>query len=62
MGDSEKTPLRQDGKPGQECPRCHAAVALVTVLPAWGQHPAYRIFGCTECTFMEWIAEKISGE
>jgi len=26
-------------------------------LPRHGDQPAYRIFGCTKCTFTEWITE-----
>jgi hypothetical protein len=35
---------------------------LLTYLPRGPDHPPYRIFGCSGCYFLEWIAETISGE
>jgi hypothetical protein len=44
------------------CQRCGASIFLLTRLPANGHQPAYRIFGCSGCTFLKWIAEQITGE
>jgi hypothetical protein len=39
-----------------------SAMELLTRLPATSENPSYRIFGCSACQFVEWIAEQISGE
>jgi len=43
------------------CQRCGAGMLLLTLLPAHGNQPAYRIFGCTKCTFLKWT-EEITGQ
>lgn len=48
--------------PDDLCRRCGAQMFLLTSLPANGNQPAYRIFGCTNCTFLKWIAEQMSGK
>jgi hypothetical protein len=35
-------------------------MSLLAVLPRTGDVPLYRVFGCTACTFIEWIAEHIT--
>jgi hypothetical protein len=60
MGDGDMTP-RQGGTI-QSCRRCSSVMDLLTRLPATSENPAYRIFGCTACHFVEWIAEQIAGE
>jgi len=39
------------------CERCKSPMALLTLLPRTSDHPSYRVFGCTACTFTQWIAE-----
>ncbi len=62
MGDGETTPQNQGDGAYQPCQRCRSGMELLTRLPATGENPAYRIFGCTACYFVEWIAEQIVGE
>jgi hypothetical protein len=42
------------------CQRCaDQPLSLATCLPRMGDHPAYRIFTCSVCGFIEWIAEHV---
>jgi hypothetical protein len=61
MGDSDATPKKQGGAE-RSCQRCGSPVELLTRLPATSENPSYRIFGCTACSFIEWIAEQVTGE
>ena len=58
MGDDETTPQTGE-EPARSCQRCTNPMQLITVLPRVGEHPSYRILGCTACTFLEWIAEHV---
>jgi hypothetical protein len=40
------------------CKRSSAPMELLAHLPRQGEQPSYRIFGCTKCTFNEWIADQ----
>jgi hypothetical protein len=42
------------------CGRCAGPVELLTVLPRNGDHPAFRIFACPACTFVQWIAVTVA--
>ena len=57
MADDEK------GKPLQEvsgCQKCSkGTMKFLTYLPRAIDHPGYRIFDCSACGFIEWIAEKV---
>jgi hypothetical protein len=44
------------------CKRCSGRLDLLTVLPRRGDEPAYRILGCGDCSFVEWIADKVDGK
>jgi hypothetical protein len=59
MGDGETTP-RKDEESDRACQRCTAPMNLLTLLPRTSENPSYRIFGCSACTFVEWIAEQVS--
>jgi len=61
MGDDERTSPKEGGA-DQSCKRCSSVMELLTRLPATGETPAYRIFGCAGCSFVEWIAEQVTGE
>src|SRR5215831_20771994 len=39
------------------CRHCGAPVELLNVLPRRGDQPEFRIFGCTSCTLIEWLAQ-----
>jgi uncharacterized protein with PIN domain len=56
MGDSETTPPEDDAS---RCQRCSSELELLTRLPATGDDPAYRIFECTACHVVRWIAEHV---
>jgi DNA-directed RNA polymerase subunit M/transcription elongation factor TFIIS len=43
----------------QKCVKCGEATELLTMLPRFGEHPAYRIFECLTCRSMTWIAEQV---
>jgi hypothetical protein len=42
------------------CEKCGMATTLAAYIPGFGDRPAYRIFDCTACKALTWIAEKIS--
>jgi hypothetical protein len=39
--------------------RCDGVLELLTHLPRFDDRPAYRIFGCPNCGFIDWIAEVV---
>jgi DNA-directed RNA polymerase subunit M/transcription elongation factor TFIIS len=42
------------------CPRCTGkSLTLATFLPRMGDRPAYRIFTCSVCGLIEWIADQV---
>jgi hypothetical protein len=47
MGDDQM--LQKESGADQCCKRCSSAMELLTRLPATGETPAYRIFGCAAC-------------
>jgi hypothetical protein len=51
-----RRPRTHDADPNA-CERCAAPVELLTVLPRRIDHSAYRIFGCTACSFVQWIPD-----
>lgn len=59
LTETEKTPPPKGGSTAPSCKRCNGALELLTVLPRFGDHPSYRIFGCHACGFLEWIAEAV---
>jgi len=46
-------------KRDQKCEKCGGVTELLTLLPRLGERPAYRIFGCSACNELTWIAEAI---
>ncbi len=42
------------------CKRCGGSLELLTHFPGRAANPAYRIFGCSTCGFIEWIVDIIS--
>ncbi len=60
MGDGDTAPEQVRGT-SESCERCSSAMELLTRLPATGEHPAYRILSCTACSFVQWIAEQVTG-
>ena len=50
----------EDTKPVEHnCAKCGAVTELLTFLPRFGDEPAYRIFECSACKALTWIAEAI---
>ena len=47
---------------GPKCGRCGQPTALATVLPRFGETPAYDIFQCNVCNAVRWVAQKIVGD
>ncbi len=62
MGDSDTTPQEEGSGTSRPCQRCSSPMELLTRLPATRESPTYRIFGCAACSFVEWIAEQVTGE
>jgi hypothetical protein len=48
-------------QPDQYCEKCGAATQLLSFIPRFGEQPAYRIFECSACNALTWIAEAVSG-
>ena len=46
--------------PPQDCTKCGKPSEWLTSLPRLGERPAYNIFRCITCSYVNWIAEKIS--
>ena len=59
MGDDEPQPQPD---PNQVCERCSGPLVELLHIARTAEHPAYRIIGCTACTFMKWIAEQIDDD
>ena len=47
---------------GPNCCRCGQPTTLATVLPRFGETPAYDIFQCNVCNAVQWVARKIVGD
>jgi len=45
--------------PPQDCTKCGKPTEWLTSLPRLGDRPAYSIFRCITCSYVNWIAEKI---
>jgi DNA-directed RNA polymerase subunit M/transcription elongation factor TFIIS len=45
----------------EKCAKCGEATELLTTLPRFGDSPAYRIFQCLACRYVNWIAEQVGG-
>jgi hypothetical protein len=48
-------------QPDPPCEKCGEGVQLLSFIPRFGQQPPYRIFECTACQALTWIAEKVTG-
>jgi hypothetical protein len=47
---------------GPNCSRCGKPTALSTVLPRYGDTPAYDIFQCNDCNAVQWVAQKTAAD
>jgi hypothetical protein len=54
MPSSERSASSDD-----KCVKCGEATELLTTLPRFGENPAYRIFQCLTCNYVNWIAEQV---
>ena len=59
-GHREGTLAPQSWEKVPACKRCGSSAELLTALAEWGHYPAYRIFGCSACTSVEWVAERVT--
>jgi hypothetical protein len=48
-------------QPEQKCEKCGAAAELASFIPRFGDRPAYRIFDCSACKALTWVAEAVTG-
>ena len=48
-----------DNASDRTCKRCGSPLEFKMVFPRTSENPQYRIFGCTACDFLEWIAEHV---
>jgi hypothetical protein len=46
-------------QPQQKCEKCGEPADFASFIPRFGEQPAYRIFECTACKALTWIAEAI---
>ena len=47
---------------GPNCSRCGKPTALSTVLPRYGDTPAYDIFQCNVYNAVQWVAQKTAAD
>jgi hypothetical protein len=51
---TDGTSFPQDGP---TCAKCGGSTALITLLPRFGEQPAYWLFECRKCRAMTWIEQ-----
>jgi hypothetical protein len=51
-------PLHEENG-GPNCNRCGQPTTLATMLPRFGDTPAYHIFQCNNCNALQWVTQKI---
>jgi hypothetical protein len=54
----DETPPAAVSKSPQSCEKCGGSLELLTRLPKQFDSPAFDIFRCMACGFVNWIAQK----